>query len=161
MLFKPTLYRKSARELSAEELKNMDICLLLLDADNTLRRHHDKAPCDWVEDFIKRMKQAGISLIITSNAKAANVAEFANAVGLPFYALCKKPLPFKIRKIIRNAGIKTTQAAIVGDQLFTDILCAKLAHIRSVLVSPIELENKWNFKIRRAIERPILRRITK
>ena len=107
------------------------------------------------------MNEGGISLIITSNAKAANVAGFANTVGLPFYALCKKPLPFKIRKIIRNAGVKNTQAAIVGDQLFTDILCAKLANIRSVLVSPIELENKWNFKIRRAIERPFLRRITK
>ena len=161
MLFKPTLYRKSARELSAEELKKMDIRLLLLDADNTLRRHHDKTPCDWVEDFAKRMNEGGISLIITSNAKAANVAGFANTVGLPFYALCKKPLPFKIRKIIRNAGVKNTQAAIVGDQLFTNILCAKLANIRYVLVSPIELENKWNFKIRRAIERPFLRRITK
>ena len=89
MLFKPTLYRKSARELSAEELKKMDIRLLLLDADNTLRRHHDKTPCDWVEDFTKRMNEGGISLIITSNAKAANVAGFANTVGLPFYALCK------------------------------------------------------------------------
>ena len=70
MLFKPTLYRKSARELSAEELKKMDIRLLLLDADNTLRRHHDKTPCDWVEDFTKRMNEGGYTLCAGKSHRA-------------------------------------------------------------------------------------------
>ena len=44
----------------------------------------------------------------------------------------------------------------IGDQLFTDILGAKLFGIRSILVKPIEPEKTRFFKFKRAMEKPFL-----
>ena len=51
--------------------------------------------------------------------------------------------------------------AIVGDQLFTDILGGKLTGIRTFLVHPILLEDKTSFKIRRKLENVYLKKYRK
>lgn len=52
---------------------------------------------------------------------------------------------------------KKSELAIVGDQIFTDVLCARLAGVTSVMVDPIELETFPFFRFKRALERLILR----
>ena len=45
----------------------------------------------------------------------------------------------------------------MGYQIFTDVLCARLAGVTSVLVDPIELETFPFFRFKRALERLIPR----
>lgn len=52
---------------------------------------------------------------------------------------------------------RKSELAVVGDQIFTDVLCARLAGVTSVLVDPIELETFPFFRFKRALERLILR----
>ena len=54
-----------------------------------------------------------------------------------------------------NADKKTT--AIIGDQIFTDVLGANLYGIRSLLVRPVKLEDGWSFKVRRYFEKKLLK----
>ena len=64
-----------------------------------------------------------------------------------------KPLPFKISKAVRKIGVKKGECALVGDQLFTDILGGKFAGIKTVWVDIIEPETKLSFRFKRKIEK--------
>ena len=53
--------------------------------------------------------------------------------------------------------VKTKNTAIIGDQLFTDMLCGSLAGITTILVTPMHEETGRLFKIKRGLERKILK----
>ena len=67
-----------------------------------------------------------------------------------------KPLPVGYRKAAAKLGVPKNEICTIGDQLFTDILGAKLFGIKSILVPPIEPEKTAFFKIKRAAEKPFL-----
>ena len=57
----------------------------------------------------------------------------------------------------KKMGVKPQNCAIVGDQLLTDILGGNLAGVKTILVTPTLLETSRGFKIKRAIERKLLK----
>jgi len=48
---------------------------------------------------------------------------------------------------------------MVGDQLFSDILAGRLAGLFTILVRPTSAEEPWFTRIKRPVERRVLRRI--
>ena len=160
-LFKPFMMKNRIYDITTEELKSLGIKGLLLDVDNTLALHFDKTPLDGVKEWIAEMKSAGIKLTIVSNARESRVAPFAESLGLDYRSLCKKPLTNRVKKAAKSIGLTKKEVMLCGDQLFTDMLCANLAGIKGLHVTPVEMENKLSFKIRRALEKPLLRRYKK
>ena len=77
-------------------------------------------------------------------------------LGLHFVPNGAKPLPKGFKRAIAELGISKKQVCAVGDQIFTDILGANMAGIRSIFVYPIEFEHSTFFKVKRAIERSLL-----
>ena len=53
-------------------------------------------------------------------------------------------------------NVPVHEAALVGDQIFTDVLAARLAGVYSILVDPIEPEKTRFFRLKRRLERPFL-----
>ena len=98
----------------------------------------------------------GIKLLIVSNNTAERVTPFAEMLGLRFVPNGAKPLPKGFKRAIAELGISKKQVCAVGDQIFTDILGANMAGIRSIFVYPIEFEHSTFFKVKRAIEKPLL-----
>lgn len=155
-LFYPTLLKNRITELTVEELRAMSVKALLLDVDNTLTRHHSQElPAD-VEAWLADMKAAGIALMLVSNSREPRVAPFAARIGLPFVHTSCKPVPFGFRRAAKALGVPRKQCMAVGDQTFTDVLGAKLAGVRVAQLIPIECEAGWSFRVRRALEKPIL-----
>lgn len=138
-------------------LKQNNIGTLLLDVDNTLSTHHGTKLVDGLTDWLDSMKVAGINLVVVSNSKRWRVEPFAGKLGLPFVSLACKPLPFGYRKAVKTMNAEKKQCAIIGDQIFTDVLGANLYGIKSLLVRPIKLEDGTSFKIRRYFEKKILK----
>ena len=155
-IFKPTYALKSVLEITPEALKKRDIKALVLDLDNTLTTHDNPAPAEGVLDWIDRMQSAGIKLLIVSNNTAERVTPFAQMLGLHFVPNGAKPLPKGFRQAITELGVGKEHVCAVGDQIFTDILGANMAGIRSIFVYPIEFEHSTFFKVKRAIEKPLL-----
>ena len=48
-----------------------------------------------------------------------------------------KPLPFAFRKALKMCGSTRKRAAVIGDQLFTDVLGGKLLGMYTVMVLPL------------------------
>lgn len=58
-------------------------------------------------------------------------------------------------------GLSPSQTAVVGDQIFTDILGANLAGMPSFLVEPFQMEPFLRFRLKRFLEKGILKRYRK
>lgn len=156
-LFFPTLYRRRITDVMAEDLHRLGVKALLLDVDNTLTTHDAPDLTDGVKAWLTDMQAAGFSLIIVSNNRAERVAPFADKIGLPYYAHARKPLPFGFRGAAQQTGANCKQCVVIGDQIFTDMLGANLAGMRSVLLEPIQMETKQKFIVfKRKIEKPML-----
>ncbi|MDE5859001.1 MAG: YqeG family HAD IIIA-type phosphatase [Oscillospiraceae bacterium] len=155
-LFKPTFALRSILEITPASLEVHGIKALVLDLDNTLTTHNNPTPADGVLDWIADMKKHGVKLLIVSNNNAERVTPFAKTLGLHFVPNGAKPLPMGFLRAVKELGYSKKNICAVGDQIFTDILGANLAGIRSIFVYPIEPETSVPFKIKRAIEKPLL-----
>lgn len=156
MLFRPTLSLNTVLDITPEMLNKMGIKALVLDLDNTLTTHNNPRPADGVCDWIENMKSHNIKLMIVSNNKAHRVTPFAQILKLEFVPDGAKPLPVGFKRAVEQLGFKKSEICAVGDQIFTDILGANFAGIKSIFVFPIEPEPSVFFKIKRAVEKPLL-----
>ena len=157
MLFKPHLKLDKITDISLETLKELSVDTLILDVDNTMCIKKGKVMVPNLFDWINKMQSSGIKLIILSNAKPNRMKGIAKKLGLPFVALGLKPLPFGYFRAAKRMESKIKNCAIVGDQIFTDIMGGNIAFCKSILLSPIELETSRGFKIKRGLERILLK----
>jgi len=149
-------------DIPAEFFLEKGIRLIALDVDNTLTTHDNPEPADGVREWLEEMKKSGLILTILSNNSGPRVAPFAEKLGLGYAAKAAKPLPFGLSRCCRENGIPAGACAIVGDQIYTDILCGNLLPgAMSVLVTLQLPEDKPFFRLKRKLERPVLKSMKK
>lgn len=158
-MFHATVALRSVLQIQPGLLRQYGIRGLMLDLDNTLTTHDNPAPADGVLSWIGLMRQAGIAMMIVSNNRPHRVQPFAAALGLPFVAEGAKPLPRGFRLAQKRMQLPFSQLAVVGDQIFTDILGANLCGVKSIYVRPIQYENKGFLRVKRWLERPFLPKV--
>lgn len=159
MIFKPTFAFKSVTDITFDFLREKEIHGLILDLDNTLTTHNNPQPADKVTEWIEEMKKNGIKMMIVSNNSVGRVTPFAQNLKLDFVPNGRKPLTTGFRKAQKLMEMPFSNIAIVGDQIFTDILGANLKRVKTIYVHPIELETSFFFKVKRALEKPFLRNL--
>lgn len=161
MLFKADFAFWRVTEITPEFLIKNNIRGLLLDLDNTLTTHDNPVPGEGVTEWLDSMRSAGIKMVIVSNNHPPRVKPFADMLGLDFVCEGKKPLSSGFNRAQKRMGIPFSQLAVVGDQIFTDMLGANLKRVRGIFVYPIEHEKTKFFKLKRWAEKPFLPKITK
>ena len=158
-MFKPHYIYNTLTDITPEILSKNGIEALLLDVDNTMSvAHANKTLRQGVPEWLSLMKENGLPLIILSNAKTKRAKLFADSVGLDVIGLAAKPLPFGYIRAARRLGVKRKNIAMVGDQIFTDVMGGRLAGVKTVLVTDITPEETSFFKIKRYFEQIMLKR---
>lgn len=155
MLLKPNVKLHGITDITVELLNKFNIKALLLDVDNTMSTHHGTQLTEGLTEWIAYMQKNGIKLIVLSNSKKFRIEPFAERIGLPFISLACKPLPTGYLRGVKALGEKRKNTAIVGDQIFTDVLGGNAVGVKTVLLTPIKLEDGLSFKIRRNLEKKI------
>jgi HAD superfamily phosphatase (TIGR01668 family) len=156
---KPDIEVDSVVDLTIESLREFGIKSLLLDVDCTLKRYNNSAPTPEVIDWLTRLRSAEFGLYLVSNGGGARIRQFSESVQIPFVAPAMKPLPFAIGRVMRLMNYDKKSTAMVGDQLFTDILAGKLAGILTILVNPSGAnEEPWFARIKRPLEKLFIKR---
>ena len=150
---RPDWYVSSLFALTAEELRANGIEGLLLDIDNTLVPNHVPDADEQVIRFISRMEESGIRMAILSNASAHRKELFNRPLGLAVVNHALKPLRKGYDMGLELLGLPARSAAMVGDQLFTDIWGANAAGVRSILVVPMHRDEPWYVRLKRLLER--------
>lgn len=148
----------SITEIDGALLQSEGVRGLVLDIDNTMAPRHVPLPDEALMRWIQTLADADVKLFIVSNNRRDRVARFADALGLPFIRFGMKPFPQSFRRAVRRMDLTPRDVAAVGDQIFTDICGAHLAGLRAWLVAPLDRNETASFRIRRALEAPVLRR---
>ena len=150
----PAFSYRSLTEITPDFLCKQGVRFLMLDLDNTLAPYSEHLPSVSVTSWVSKIKDAGITLFFVSNSKRPTRVEvFANALETGFIKEAQKPSPDKLLQTIAALGFSTVETALVGDQIYTDVLAANLAGIISIIVRPIKLQNPL-LALRFAVETP-------
>lgn len=152
-LFRPTALKEKVTDLSPDFLSGLKVRALLLDVDNTIASYTSHRPVPGAAEWARSMTEAGFRVIIVSNNYKKRVSAFAAEFGLDFISFALKPLPFGYLRAAARLQMKSSECAIVGDQIFTDVVGANLCGMKSVLLKPIEPENGVTFRARRYFEK--------
>ena len=142
-------------ELEPQWFSARDIRLVLLDFDNTIVPYTTDVPTAEMTAWLDRMKQTDITVCIVSNSHKDRVPRFCREHGLDCITHAKKPFSKGIRECLAKYDIPAKNAALVGDQIYTDTLGANCVGVTSILVSAINNHNFW-LKARHVLELPFI-----
>lgn len=132
---------------------------LLIDIDNTLVADNAPDPDENSTRFLKFLETKKIPFYLVSNNSKERVESFNREFGYNAVFKAGKPLSKKLNKVMNKMGAKKGKTALIGDQIFTDLLAAKFSGIRMILVNPINTEIETNFfKLKRFLENIVYKR---
>ncbi len=157
MLLKPNIKLNRITDITPDMLQKRNITALILDVDNTLSTHHGMKLCDGLGEWLQKMRDNKIKLLILSNSKKKRVEPFAKKINLDFISLGLKPLFTGYVRCLKRLGEKKKNVAIVGDQIFTDVLGGNFCGITTILLTPIKPETSLRFRIKRKLEKVVYR----
>lgn len=157
-IFKPTYWIKSVLTINGAFLRENGIDALILDLDNTLSMHGNPAAEAGIPEWLDEMRALHVPMMVVSNNVKRRVAPLAAKLGLEFVSSGAKPLTFGIKKAIRRLGVSPDRVAVVGDQIFTDIMGGNFARVKTILVEPFHLEKGILFKVKRVAEGVVFHR---
>jgi HAD superfamily phosphatase (TIGR01668 family) len=159
--FQPDYITDGVHDIDYKDLFDSGIRLLLLDIDNTLAVHGSHESDNYAKTAIENMKLAGFSVYILSNARKHRAQSFASGLGVEAEGMAYKPSPKILLKTCERLQYKQNETCMIGDQLLTDIWAARRAGVQSILVKPRSVEESGHIRIKRLIERIILKIIDK
>ena len=108
---------------------------------------------------VRQLKKQGFQIVLVSNGAEKRVERFAASLGVSYVYRALKPLPVGIRKALDTAGCRPMNAALIGDQIFTDVLGANWAGVHAILTKPLStVDDEWITRIKRGLERKVIAR---
>ncbi len=153
--FLPFVITEHLTDLTPAYLQAQGIRLLMLDFDNTIVPYTTDVPTQAMTDWLRTMNGSDIQMCVVSNSKRDRVKRFCAAYGLDCITHAKKPFPKGICQCLAQYGVPAGEAALVGDQIFTDTLGANGCGVRPILVKAIDNHNFW-LKARHVLELPFI-----
>ncbi len=142
--------------MSVDDLYAQGFRGLIVDLDNTLMGFRQtELEADHLA-WVGRAHDRGFRIVMVSNNFTERVTGIARQLGVQCVPNALKPLPFGVLRGIRMLDLPRRQIAVVGDQLFTDVLSGKLCGLYTILTEPIERKDFPITKIFRLLERLML-----
>lgn len=139
----PDVMKDNIYELTPRLFTNRGVRFLLLDIDNTIAPYTVDTATARMTGWVREMQKAGLELYILSNNKGTRPERFAAALGLPYVKRARKPFTKTARTVLAETGHTPRETALIGDQIYTDVLCARRVGAMAVAVKPIEFSNIW------------------
>ncbi len=145
-------------EIDIDDLRQQGIRGLLLDLDNTILAWDRHDVEHQVQDWIHRAKASALSLCLVTNARQDRVERAIEPLGIPYVALARKPMLRGFRKAMQMLGTAPSETAMVGDQIFTDVLGANLLGVYSILIELPDPKEQWWMKGTRRLEKWVMKK---
>lgn len=156
-LLRPAEYWSSLFAVDLDRLRARGIRGLIVDLDNTLVAWRHPQPTPAVHQWLERARAAGFQVCIVSNGGARRVEAFAAACGIPCVGGAAKPRRGAFRAALQCLGTRPEETAVVGDQIFTDVLGGNRVGLYTILVQPMSSREFVGTRLVRRLERLWLR----
>lgn len=153
----PQYFAHKVQDIRIDFLKEIGVKYILLDLDNTIVARNSYTIPEEIMCWLESLKNEDFKIYIISNSLSRRVKKIAGSLNIDgVVAPAQKPMLGKIKKIIDENRIPLSEAVIIGDQVFTDVLIAKRLGVPCILVKPISKSDLPHTKMLRYIERVLL-----
>ncbi len=152
-MLRPDLETATLPDVSLEDLWRRNFRGLIIDLDNTVCGYHESELAPGVREWVLAAKARGFALVLVSNNFRERVAAVGAQLDVPAVPNALKPLPQGFLLALRHLGTRRDQTVVIGDQLFTDVLGAKLLGLHAVLTQPLVPKDFPLTRVLRLMER--------
>lgn len=153
----PDAFAARLEEVDLDGLRGRGIRGIIVDLDNTLVAYRDAAVLPGVARWVAEALRHDFRVVLVSNNWNERVAVIGRQLGVRTVASAMKPLPLAFLRALRVLGTRRDETVVVGDQLLTDVLGAKLMGMHAILTEPISEHGFITTRMMRVIERALLR----
>ncbi len=159
-ILKPAQIKDNIFSIDFFELKNQGITSLIFDIDDTLMPRTEKNISLKVSYLISTLKDKGFKICLTSNSRHPKRVELiAKELDVPYIYLAMKPFPQAFKKSLEILKSTAAETAVIGDQLFMDILGGNLQKMHTIFIKEHTAETFLPRQIMRWVEDFILPRL--
>jgi len=158
MMLRPDAVVSTVTEVTPDFLRGCGVRAVMVDLDDTLLAAGSDLLEPLFRGWLESLRCADVPVVILSNGTQVRVARWAlelDVVGLP---LMGKPLGRAFAQGLAQLGTPACETAMIGDQLFTDVLGANLAGMVSILVTPLSPGRLPHTRVLRHVEKVLLKR---
>ncbi len=161
-LLTPSLIVRHVTDCSTAYFRERGIVAVVSDLDNTLLPYHgaDDAVSPEILGWLDDLRGAGIGVCLASNTtRLSRLARLAKSWGIRHVPrTAGKPGTGGVRHALQLLGTEPGNAAMVGDQLFTDMVAGNRLGMLTVLVNPLSAHEFIGTRlVSRNLERLVLR----
>lgn len=161
MFLYPNAYFEKVQDITIQFLIKNKIKAMILDVDNTLIDKKENLS-EEIINWAKEIKGQGVKLYILSNSnKKQKVEKISKKLDIPYVYFGTKPLKRGFNKVKKALREEDSRIAVVGDQIFTDIIGGNRSKMFTILIEPINEKEYWYTAWKRPIENRIKRKIQK
>jgi uncharacterized protein len=128
---------------------------VILDLDNTIVPWGARQAPPELLAWVTSARAHGLRLCIVSNNRGPRVDHLAGALGLPAVTSALKPRRAALRRALAVMGTLPARTALVGDQVFTDILGGNRLGLYTILVRPQSRREFFLTRVVRLLERGV------
>ena len=138
-----------------------NIKALIIDVDGTLISGKNPVISDDVRNWIYRSKKCFYTYLFSNNPSRKRIKLIADQLDLQFTASGSKPSKRKLKRILEKIPYSSSEIAIIGDRVFTDILVGNRLGMYTILVDSVDCNgNKLKKNNFQALERFFAKVIT-
>lgn len=155
-ILQPQLYVQSIYDIDLDRLVSRGMKGLILDLDNTLVGWNQPIASEKLMAWLGVVRGHQLKTCIVSNNMSDRVERFAQHIGVMAIAKAAKPRRKAFRLAMHKMRTQPPQTAVVGDQVFTDILGGNRLSLFTILVRPLNEREFWTTQLVRRLERAVL-----
>jgi len=160
-LLAPRQYIRSALDVDLEDLKARGVRGLIVDLDNTIVPRYESQPSSELKGWLDTVKSEGFGVVVVSNNWTSRVREIAEELDVRLIRGARKPLAASFKNGMRLLGTAPVETAVIGDQLFTDVLGGNRLGLHTVLVVPMSEREMVHTRVLRRLEYRVLNALAK
>ncbi len=140
-------------EIEAGYWKDQRLAGVIVDLDNTIVVWNSPTVPEATIDWVKKLQAANIQVCLLSINQGPRVERIAQILQVPFVSKACKPRSQGFRQAVRSMNLLPRQVAVVGDQIYTDILGGNRIGCHTIWVTPLSTQEFFGTKITRRLEK--------
>lgn len=158
-LLRPDQIFESVLDISPRWLTHRGVRGIIIDLDNTTIPWGEWEFRRELHDWIHSLQRENIKICILSNGRLQRVATLAQKLAVPYIHGGRKPRKRAFAKALELLKTEVGSTAVIGDQLFTDVLGGNRAGMLTILVTPLSKREFIGTKLMRCLEKVIFKQI--
>jgi hypothetical protein len=159
-LVTPDFIVRHVSDISVEMLRAQGIRAVVSDLDNTLVAYREEHTAEEITAWLQTLQVARVGICLASNTrKLTRLRRIAENLGIEHVPMnCGKPRTRGLQHALDLLQVTPAEAAMVGDQVFTDMIAGNRLGLTTFLVNPLSPHEFIGTRlISRRLERLVLR----